>query len=411
MHLQQTEVKLSKSNGVKVRTIDGPSIPSTLVNLRSKEAPTLNTAEKLRAAFDESINVLRSGPQTESISTSIKFTPSLGENPIALQSYHPIIQTLLKLYWEGHKKRFLAITLTFKSALEDKLKNTQKILAQKASLKKSNDELLAIFQAESSSLAVQNFEQHWVKELDAAREKFQAPPTTTIEELLSKALEFCARINVEPAVVDVGDLLEQSDKVLKARTENLWNTWRLHVERHNHVYKGDLGKLIDIDEQIKAMDDSGSVLTSSTDSECAEGPTSETETAYKAWMEFVKLLSTLKIDYDIRINVSKKACGWIAQRIKENMHSELAQTCMEIMQIEQASILSNREKVREVLDQVKSSHATIKAELDRACNNKSAQYSNALAQMQLTCDLCLEATRETLYQHANKAIKPNGASV
>ena len=401
------EVKLNKSNGVKIKTIDGPS---TTVNLRSKEAPSQNTAEKLRAAFDESISVLRSGPHTESILTSIQFTPTLVDNPVALQSYHPIIQTLLKLYWEGHKKRFLAITLTFKSALEDKLKNTQKILAQKASLKHSNDELLAIFQAESSVLAVQNFEKHWESELGAAREKFQAAPTTTIEELLSKALEFCARINVEPAVVDVGDLLEQSDKVLKARTDALWQAWRLQVERHNHVYKGNLGKLVDIDEQIRAIDEGSSVLTTSTDSELVEGPTSETEIAYKAWMEFVKLLSTLKIDYDIRINVSKKACAWIAQRIKENMHSELAQTCMEILQVEQASILSSREKVRAVLDQVKNSHATIKAELDRACNNKPEQYSSALSQMQLTCDLCLEATRETLYQHATRAIK-GGASV
>jgi hypothetical protein len=379
--------------------------------MKSKEAPLLNTAEKLRAAFDESLSVLRSGPQTESIGLNIPFTPTLVENPVALQSYHPILQTLLKLYWEGHKKRFLAITLTFKSALEDKLRNTQKILVQKASLKKSNDELLSIFQAESSTLAVQNFEQHWASELHAAREKFQASASTPIEELLSKALEFCSRINVEPTVVNVGDLLEQSDKVLKARTDALWDSWRLHVERHNHVYKGNLGKLVDIDDQLKLIDDQASVLTTSTDSELVEGPTSETEVAYKAWMEFVKLLSILKIDYDIRVNVSKKACAWIAQRIKENMHTELALTCASIVRVEQESILSNREKVRKVLEQVSASHATIKAELDRACNNKASQYSSALAQMQLTCDLCLEATRETLYQHALNAIKPSGVSV
>lgn len=372
-----------------------------------------NTVEKLRASFDESISVLRRGPSTENIKTSIEFVPNLGEIPISLGQLHPILQTLLKLVWETHKKRFHAITSTFKAALEEKLQNTQSILRQKANLKKSNDNLLEMFSEEANAMAIANFEQRWVGELEAAREKFQSPPSTTIEELLSQALEFCSRIQVEPTQVDVGDLLDQSDSKFKAKCDRLWEMWKLHVERHSHVFKGNLAKLGEIDRQLKDLEEQELPVPSSAQEPELEldGPTSETEAAYKAWMEFVKLLSVLKIDYDIRINIAKKACSWISTRIRESMHSELASACVFLLESEQQSILKNREKVRKVLEEVKESQATIETELARACNRNSQLYAPALSQMQLTCDLCLEATRETLYQHANRAISNVGARV
>jgi len=373
----------------------------------------VNTVEKLRATFDESISILRRGPSTEAIVTKINFVPSLGEIPISLGQLHPILQTLLKLVWETHKKRFHAITSTFKAALEEKLQNTQSILQQKANLKKSNDKLLEMFSEEANAMAIANFEQKWATELEAARDKFQASSSTSIEDLLSQALEFCSRIQVEPAQVDVGDLLDQSDSKFKAKCDKLWDVWKLHVERHAQVFKGNLAKLGDIDAQIKELESEDFQPVKETQEPELEmdGPTSETEAAYKAWMEFVKLLSVLKIDYDIRINIAKKACSWISTRIRESMHSELAGACVALLESEQASILRNREKVRKVLEEVKESQATIETELSRACNKSSSLYAPALSQMQLTCDLCLEATRETLYQHANRAISSVGANV
>ncbi len=402
---KQTEVRLPKtSDGLKVK------IAETTVSLKSvREAPPINTAEKLRAAFEEGVSVLRQGPSTTALkSSTIKFTPNLGENPIALQSYHPIIQTLLRLQWESHKKRFQAISITFKAALEEKLVNTQNILKQKDDLRKSNDALVSLFQSDSTKLAVQNFEEKWSAELEAAREKFQAPSSTTIEELLSRALEFCSRIQVEPAQVDVGDLLVYSDTALKHKCDVLWKTWELHKLRHANVFQGNLSKLSEIDVQLRQLEDEKTIVLPPLEitSEVSSGPTSETEQAYKAWMEFVKLLSILKIDYDVRISISKKACSWMSTRIKESMHIELAQACMQVLESEQASILKNRERVRQVLNEVKESQATISAELARACNNKTVQYASALTQMQLTCDLALEATRETLYQHALRALEP-----
>ena len=356
--------------------------------------------------------MLRRGPSVDPIRTTIAFTPSLGSIPLAIETFHPILQTLLKLQWETHRRRYQVISLTFKSALEEKLGNTQNILLQKAALKKSNDQLLQMFQEESTSLAVQNFEERWASELEAARDKFQASQNTSIEDLLSKALDFCARINVEPSPVDVGDLLEQGDKELRAKCDVLWKTWELHVSRHQSVFKGNLSKLAEIDLQLNALRQVPAVTPPGNEPAMElEGPTSETEIAYKAWMEFVKLLSTLKIDYDIRINVSKKACLWMSQRIKESMHSELAQACVTILDAEQASILKNRDKVRSVLEEVKESQATILAELKRASNNSAAHYSSALSQMQLTCDLSLEAARETLYQHALECLNVGGATV
>ncbi len=371
--------------------------------------------EKLRASFDENLSILRRGPSTDPILTKINFTPTLGEIPISLGQLHPILQTLLKLVWETHKKRFHAITSTFKAALEEKLQNTQSILQQKANLKKSNDQLLELFSQEANAMAIANFEEKWADELVAAREKFQAPPTTSIEDLLSQALEFCSRIQVEPAPVDVGDLLEQSDSRFKAKCDRLWTMWKLHVERHAQVFQGNMGKLGEIDLQIKELEEEEATPNTFSNHQephvQMDGPTSETEAAYKAWMEFVKLLSVLKIDYDIRINIAKKACSWISTRIRESMHSELAAACVALLDSEQASILQNREKVRRVLEEVKESQTTIETELKRACNSSSSLYAPALSQMQLTCDLCLEATRETLYQHANRAISSVGASV
>lgn len=408
LNLEQTEVKLPKAQGIRVKTTDAIAIP-----LRGKDVQkSSNTADKLRASFEESINVLRRGPSTDSIRTSIAFTPSLGNIPLAIETFHPILQTLLKLQWETHRRRYQAISLTFKSALEEKLGNTQNIIVQKAALKKSNDQLLQLFQEEATTLAMQNFEQRWANELEAARDKFQASPTTTIEDLLSKALDFCARINVEPAPVDVGDLLTQGDKELKARCDALWKTWELHVSRHQSVFKGNLSKLAEIDVQLSALRQDVSTAAVPPEPEMElDGPTSETEIAYKAWMEFVKLLSTLKIDYDIRINVSKKACLWMSQRIKESMHGELAQACIAVLDAEQVNILKNREKVRSVLEEVKESQTTILAELKRASNNSATHYSSALTQMQLTCDLSLEAARETLYQHALNCLGVGGATV
>ena len=411
------------NDGLKVKTVG-----ETTVSLKTvREAPPINTAEKLRAAFEEGISVLRQGPSTAPIKSSkINFIPNLGENPIALLSYHPIIQTLLKLQWEGHRKRFQAISFTFKAALEEKLLNTQSILRQKEDLRKSNDALLSLFQSDATKLAVQNFEDKWASELEAAREKFQAPASTSIEELLSRALEFCSRIQVEPAQVDVGDLLGYSNSELKQRSTILWKTWELHKLRHANVFKGNLSMLAQIDAELRQLDEQAHLPDKSYgdvdgnsegdahsgDANALNGPTSETEQAYKAWMEFVKLLSILKIDYDVRISISKKACAWMSTRIKESMHAELAHACMQVLEAEQASILKNREKVRAVLNEVKDSQGTISAELARACNNKTSQYASALTQMQLTCDLALEATRETLYQHALRAMEPTlGESV
>jgi len=297
--------------------------------------------------------------------------------------------------------------MTFKAALEEKLINTQSILKQKEDLRKSNDALISLFQSDATKLAVQNFEDKWSAELEAAREKFQASPNTSIEELLSRALEFCSRIQVEPAQVDVGDLLGYSNQELKQKSDILWKTWELHKLRHASVFKGDLSKLADIDAELSRIENQRIDIAPPTDNrvETITGPTSETEQAYKAWMEFVKLLSILKIDYDVRISISKKACSWMSTRIKESMHIELAQACMQVLEKEQESILQNREKVRAVLNEVKDSQATISAELARACNNKTSQYASALTQMQLTCDLALEATRETLYQNALKAME------
>ena len=77
---------------------------------------------------------------------------------------------------------------------------------------------------------------------------------------------------------------------------------------------------------------------------------------------------------------------------------------MEILDLEQTSILKNREKMKEILLDVAKSQSVIEAEIKRACNNVVSQYSAALTQMQLTCDLSLEAARETLYLKATALV-------
>jgi hypothetical protein len=306
--------------------------------------------------------------------------------------------------WETHKRKYGAIAQGFKSALEEKIKNTQKLIVQKRQLKESNDSLLKTFQVESVRLAIVNFEERWSLELQAAREKFQ-DSTAGIEVLVSKAMDFCGRIKVEPSQVDVGDLLEQTDSALKMRSEQLWKLWELHVKRHKSVFQGNLTSLESIDRDIQTID-LGAVPTPEIQQEVVEEvhASTETEQAYKAWMEFVKLLGILKIDYDIRITMAKKATTWMSSKITESLHAELSRACMEILEAEQAAILKNREKMKEILSDVSRSQAVIEAEIKRACNNITSQYSPALSQMQLTCDLSLEAARETLYGKATALV-------
>ena len=408
------EVRLptTKSYGPKIKTV-ALSSDGLSVNLRAKESKEvkINTAEKLRSAFEEAISSLRMGPSTEDILTELDFQINLGECPLALSSYHSILQTLLKLMWESHKRKYNAIALGFKCALEDKIKNTQKIIVQKRQLKESNEVLLKTFQVESVKQAILKFEEQWAHELGSARDKFQ-DPHAGIEVLVGKALDFCGRIKVEPEQIDVGDLLSQTDTQLKKRSDTLWTLWTLHVKRHKSVFLGNLEELQTLDREIQFLDLSDSFPTSEPATETTSDlileesttATSETEQAYKAWMEFVKLLSILKIDYDIRITMAKKATTWMSSKITESLHSELSRACMEILDLEQTSILQNREKMKEILLDVAKSQSVIEAEIKRACNNVVSQYSAALTQMQLTCDLSLEAARETLYLKATALV-------
>jgi hypothetical protein len=393
-----------KQHGPKIKTV---AVEELQVNLKTKETKEnkVNTVERLRSDFEESVSSLRIGPSTEDIQTTLDFEINLGECPLALSSYHSILQTLLKLMWETHKRKYSAIAQGFKSALEEKIKNTQKLISQKRQLKESNDSLLKTFQVESVRLAIVNFEEKWSLELQAAREKFQ-DPTAGIEVLVSKAMDFCGRIKVEPAQVDVGDLLEQTDTGLKQRSEQLWKLWELHVKRHKSVFQGNLSLLESIDKDIQTIDLSAVPIVEEQKDIQAEvqGPSSETEQAYKAWMEFVKLLGILKIDYDIRITMAKKATAWMSSKITESLHAELSRASMEILDVEQTSILKNREKMKEILLDVTRTQNVIEAEIKRACSNITSQYASALSQMQLTCDLSLEAARETMYAKATALV-------
>lgn len=431
------EVRLPLSKpSLKIKTV---SLNEELsVNLRAKETKEVkvNTAEKLRSGFEEAISSLRMGPHTEDISTELDFQINLGECPLALNSFHSILQTLLRLMWESHKRKYGAIAQGFKSALEEKIRNTQKIIVQKRQLKESNESLMKSFQVEAVKQAIIKFEDQWAVELEAARNKFQ-DPTAGIEVLVRKAMDFCGRIKVEPEQVDVGDLLDQTDANLKRKSDTLWTLWNLHVRRHKSVFQGNLAELQTIDREIQSLDLSDSYAsephasqsaslttppegspetsevaasaslsatsnsaTSSAPASATASATSETEQAYKAWMEFVKLLGILKIDYDIRITMAKKATTWMSSKITESLHAELSRACMEILELEQTSILQSREKMKEILLDVAKSQGVIEAEIKRACNNVVSQYSAALTQMQLTCDLSLEAARETLYSKA-----------
>ena len=434
------EVRLppNRTQGPKIKTVTLSSEESVSVNLRAKDTAKevkVNTAEKLRSGFEEAISSLRMGPHTEDISTELDFQINLGECPLALNSFHSILQTLLRLMWESHKRKYGAIALGFKSALEEKIRNTQKIIVQKRQLKESNENLLKSFQTEAVKKAILKFEDQWSVELDAARTKFQ-DPTAGIEVLVRKAMDFCGRIKVEPQQVDVGDLLDQTDENLKRRSDMLWSLWNLHVKRHKSVFQGNLSDLQSIDREIQSLNlsdsfhresgetaegegggggisaaQSSSTLAQTQDTnadagadEVARSATSETEQAYKAWMEFVKLLGILKIDYDIRITMAKKATTWMSSKITESLHAELSRACIEILELEQTSILKSREKMKDILIDVGKSQAVIEAEIKRACNNVTSQYSAALTHMQLTCDLSLEAARETLYSKATELV-------
>jgi hypothetical protein len=423
------EIKLNPSRGPKIKTVQISQDLSVNLKAKEKEQPRVNSAEKLRSAFEEAMSSLRMGPVSEDFETQLEFDSSLGECPLALSSYHSILQTLLKLMWETHKRKYSAIVQGFQAALQEKLENTRKIIAQKRQLRESNESLLKSFQVEATRSAILKFEDTWALELGAARDKFQ-DPTAGIETLVSKAMDFCVRINVEPQQVDVGDLLEHTDSQLKSKTDTLWSVWKLHVERHKAVFQGNLEHLQTLDRQIQRLEhtltesdprqredskpeSSSEPLSEKVCSEVKEEEskdvekveaTSETEAAYKGWMEFVKLLSILKIDYDMRISLAKKATTWMSSKITESLHSELSRACMEIIDSEQASILKNREKMKEILADVQKSQGVIEAEIKRACNNITSQYSSALTHMQLTCDLSLEAARETLYLSATRLV-------
>jgi hypothetical protein len=395
------EVRLPQTKpGLKIKTVS----EELNVNLKAKEhkEQKVNTVEKLRSSFEEAISSLRMGPSTEDISTGLEFEINLGECPLSLSNYHTILQTLLKLMWETHKRKYCAIAQGFKGALEEKVRNTQKILVQKRQLKESNDSLLKTFQVEAVRQAIVKFEEAWSEDLAAARDKF-ADPTAGIETLVSKAMDFCGRIKVEPEEVNVGDLLEQTDQQLKNKTELLWKLWDLHVKRHKSVFQGNLSDLQNIDREIQSIDLSQTLEVSKVEKEeeqVQQTASSDTEEAYKAWMKFVKLLGILKIDYDIRITMAKKATAFMSSKITESLHAELSRACLEVLDQEQASILKNREIMREILSDVQKSQGFIESEIKRACNNITSQYSAALTQMQLTCDLSLEAARETLYEKA-----------
>lgn len=401
----EIRVDADKAKSIKVRL----QSDEVAVRIGKQGAP----AEKLRpsvatlkAQFEETVTALRSNrPISHARSGDI----GRGEDTLrsasvmqptapSLNSFHPLLQTLLKLVWDTHMHHFQAVSVTFQEGVSMKVRNTQRLVSFRKTLDASSAALVEDMHAQAISDVRSEFRAVWAQRLADARHALQAQ-TSDVDELLSIALDKAISSTTLKSVdlqADVNVCLGTLKETFRTRSEGLWDEWTLQMKRHKLVFEGNLTEVEFVDSQIKAL----KTLPSSSLTSRGEEGNNDDNTTNSMWKDLIVMLSSMKLDFDIRLSCVSKLKQSAVERMESSKAQATTHAFSNLMKEEEAQLVQAKMTLSRTLEDQKIAQERVLRELRLACNNSLSPVDSVLKSMQLSVELALEAAREVVYVRA-----------
>jgi hypothetical protein len=361
----------------------------------------------LKAQFEETVTALRSNrPISNPRMGDVNRVGTLMQ-PTApsLSSFHPLLQTLLKLVWDTHMHHFQAVSSTFQEGVSMKTRNTQRLVAFRKTLDDSASTLVESMHTQAIQDVRTEFRTVWAQRLADARHALQAD-TSDVDELLALALEKAAASTKFKAVdlqADVNVCLGTLKETFRSRSEGLWDEWTLQMKRHKLVFEGNLKEVEYVDSQLKALKSLSPTAT------LPQGNREEQDdgSVDAMWKELIVMLSSMKLDFDIRLGCVHKLKTWAIESTESSKAKATTSAFSNLLQQEEDQLQLAKTTLSRTLEEQKIAQERVLRELRLACNNSLAPVDSVLKSMQLSVELALEAAREVVYVRALHDLQPD----
>lgn len=379
------------------------------VKLTRRDLPksTSQSSAKLKAQFEETVTLMRNMSKSFPKLVLPSTQPSV---PVltcpSLANQHPLLQTLLKLVWEIHVAKFECVVQTFQMAVKMKVDNTRKLRTLAKQLQRDNEALLAQMQMKLTAQVDEDIREKWGAQLADIQTALRVD-TSNVNELLDTAFNQA----IEATHLEQSTLEPETDAILShlqssfsKRSQTLWHTWTLHMERHKKVLQGRLQEVAQLDARLAVLHDSETDTKPDLQLHTTQVKTDENEIVH-AWHAMILELSTIKLDMDVRNNVLNKMQANTQTSMNAARAERLAREFADMLAFEEASMQASRVKLTQRLEELAVSHDRMMRELSVACNSSLAPVDSILKSMQLVYDLTLETARESIYIRALQDLK------
>jgi hypothetical protein len=362
------------------------------------------SVETLKAHFEETVTALRSkrSPSFPSPLPRIPGTDLLAPVCPNVSSFHPLLQTLLKLVWDSYLHEFHSVTGTFQEGVSMKVKHTERLATFQTQLDRSASDLVAALYDRAYTDVRKGFLDKWANKLADAKSALDAT-TNDVEELLELALQKAtASQTLKPVQLhaSVAECLASMNDSFRSRSDRLWDAWTLHMKRHKLVFDGNLKELEFVDKQIASLKQIP-VIPSPAAVPNDESPESEAS----PWKELILMLSSVKLDFDIQIGSVAKLKEWANETLESSKASTMSNAFADLIKTEETQLSSAKVQLQRDLDAQKIVRDRVLRELRTACNNTLAPVDSVLKSMHLSFELALEAAREHVYVRALHELK------
>jgi hypothetical protein len=362
------------------------------------------SVETLKAHFEESVTALRSkrSPSFPSPLPRIPSTDLLAPVCPNVSSFHPLLQTLLKLVWDSYLHEFHSVTGTFQAGVTMKVKHTERLATFQTQLDRSASELVATMYDHAYSDMRKAFLDKWANKLADAKAALGAA-TNDVDDLLELALHKATASQTLKTVqlqATVSDCLASMNDSFRSRSDRLWDEWTLHMKRHKLVFDGNLKELEFVDKQIASLKPIRGLEASG-----AVSKEDSSESDASPWKELILMLSSVKLDFDIQIGSVAKLKEWAHETLEASKASTTSHAFADLLKVEDTQLSDAKVQLARDLDAQKIVRERVLRELRTACNNTLAPVDAVLKSMHLSFELALEAAREHIYVQALHDLK------
>ena len=280
-----------------------------------------------------------------------------------------------------------------------KVRNTQRLVSFRKTLDSSAASLVDTMNTQAIHDVRVEFRGVWAQRLADARQALQAT-TSDVDELLHLALTKATDSTTLTPVdlhASVNVCLGTLKETFRTRSDGLWDEWTLQMKRHKLVFEGNMKEVEFVDSQIGKLQTLPLVpaLDRARTDDHDEDGTNDTR-----WKELIVMLSSMKLDFDIRLGCVSKLKAWATETTESSKASATTQAFSMLLKEEETQMTTTKTTLSRTLEDQKIAQERVLRELRLACNNSMAPVDSVLKSMHLSVELALEAAREVVYVRA-----------